>query len=113
MILMNWFRRPRGLTIWPMSLGLLMLLVLLWTAACDRPAELQRDAGAAHTDQHQVPFHDGAPPVGSQSVQDNGANSETTLPFHDPQNLPAGTLLTSRLKNPISALNPIPNGPCE
>jgi len=110
---MNWFRRPRGLTIWPMLLGLLMLLQLLWTAACDRPTGLQSDAGAAHTDQPQVPFHDAAPPSGSQAAQDNGANSETTLPFHDPLNLPAGTLLTVRLKYPISAENPGANGTFE
>jgi hypothetical protein len=113
MILMSWFRRPRGLTIWPMLPGMLMLLSLLWTAACDRPTGMQSDAGAAHTDQPQVPFHDGAPQSGSQAVPDNGANSETALPFHDPQNLPAGTLLTVRLKYPISAENPGANGTFE
>ena len=112
---MSRFRRPRGMTIRLMLLGLLMSLVLLWTAACDRPAGLQSDAGATHADQHQVPFHDGAgsPPGGSQAAQDNRPDSETGLPFHAPQNLPAGTLLTVRLKYPISAENPGANATFE
>jgi hypothetical protein len=36
-------------------------------------------------------------------------NPETGLPFQDSQNLPAGTLLTVRLKNPITAENPDAN----
>jgi hypothetical protein len=111
---MSLFRRPHGLnglTIWP------MLLALLWTAGCARPTELQSNAGAAPADQHQVPFHDkdGAPagPGDASATQDNGLNAETGLPFHDPQNLPAGTLLTVRLTDPISAENPGANGTFE
>ncbi len=105
---MNRFRRPPGLTIWP------LLLALVWAAGCARPGGLQRDNGAAAGDQHQVPFHDvaGTParPSDSSTAQDNAQNPESDLPFHpqpfpDPQNLPAGTLLTVRLKNPISAEN--------
>jgi hypothetical protein len=40
-------------------------------------------------------------------------NPEAGLPFHDSQNLPAGTLLTVRLKHPISAQNPAANGTFE
>ena len=102
---MSRFRRPRGLTIWP------MLLALLWAAACSRPANLQSGTSATPADQHQVPFHDGegsqaATQGDSASAQDSGPNPETGLPFHDPTNLPAGTLLTVRLKSPISAQNP-------
>ncbi len=46
-------------------------------------------------------------------AHDSGPKPETALPFHDPQNLPAGTLLTVRLKNPISAENPGANGTFE
>jgi hypothetical protein len=105
---MNRFRRPRGLTIWP------MLLALLWGVGCARPAGLQ-DEGSAHADQHQLPFHDEevtpvAPPDATPAVPDN---PEAGLPFHNSQNLPAGTLLTVRLKHPISAENPAANGTFE
>jgi hypothetical protein len=110
---MSRFRRHglNGLTIWP------MLLALLWTAGCARPAGLPSNASAAPADPHQVPFHDrdGAParPGDASATQDNGPNAETGLPFHDPQNLPAGTLLTVRLMDPISAENPSANGTFE
>jgi hypothetical protein len=111
---MNRFRRPRGLTIWP------MLLALLWGAGCARPAGLQ-DEGSAHADQHQLPFHDEevtpvARPDAAPAVPDN---PEAGLPFHhsqtfrNSQNLPAGTLLTVRLKHPISAENPAANATFE
>jgi hypothetical protein len=88
-----------------------MLLALLCAAGCARPAGLQTDEGAAHADQHQVPFHDDevtpvARPDAIPAVLDD---PEPGLPFHDPQNLPAGTLLTVRLRHPISAENPAAN----
>jgi hypothetical protein len=125
MIFMSRFRRPKGLTIWPrlqvmprvMLLG--MLLALLCAAGCDRPADSQ-------SDQPPVPFHDGkattSPPQNLPATAGTGSNppsnpaanqaqnSETGLPFHDSANLPAGTLLTVRLKNSISAENPGANG---
>lgn len=89
-----------------MLLGL-MLLALLMAVGCERPAAVQT-ADAAPTDQHQVPFHaaptqSNANPDGSQSPQ---ASPETGLPFQEARNLPVGTLLTVRLKHPISADNP-------
>ena len=109
---MSRFRRPGGLTTWP------LLLALLWAGGCERPAGPQSDAGATPADQHQVPFHDGEGlpadhPGDPQTAQANGPNSATGLPFHDPQSLPAGTLLTVRLKYPISAENPGANGTFE
>ena len=108
---MSRFRRAHGLTIWP------MLLALLWAAGCARPAGLQSSASAPPADQHPVPFHDGdatpSRPGDASATQDNGLNPETGLPFHDPQNLPAGTLLTVRLMNPISAENPVANATFE
>jgi len=74
---------------------------------------MQPSNGAARADQPQVPFHDGEGKLSRSSdspgAQDNGAPAESALPFRDPQNLPAGTLLTVRLKNPISAENPDAN----
>ena len=41
-----------------------------------------------------------------RTMVNNGLNPETGLPFHNSQSLPAGTLLTVRLRNPISADDP-------
>ena len=101
---MSRFRRPCGLPIRPMLLAL--LLPLVWTAGCARPAGLQSDA---HAGPHSVPFHDGATASGAGDATAplaNTLNPETGLPFQDSQNLPAGTLLTVRLNNPITAENP-------
>jgi hypothetical protein len=107
MTLMSQFRGPRGLTITA------ILLALLCASACSPPAGMQPSNGAAQADQPQVPFHDGEGKLSrssdSSAAQDNVAPTETNLPFRDPQNLPAGTLLTVRLKNPISAENPDTN----
>ena len=121
MILMSLFRRPqgRGLTIWRLAIWpllLIMLLALLWTAGCARPTGPQSDDGALHGDQHPVPFHGQGPtaaPSDSPALQENGKNPETGLPFHESQNLPAGTLLTVRLKTPVAAENPGANGTFE
>jgi hypothetical protein len=120
---MSRFRRPQGLTIWlrlmAKSLAMLLatLLALLWTSSCARPAGPQSDDAVVHADQNPVPFHDGesaaSAPQDSPAAQNPGSNPETGLPFHDPTNLPAGTLLTVRLKNPISAENPAANGTFE
>ena len=103
---MSRFRGRRGLTI------TITLLALLGAVGCAPPGELQSGEGATPAGQQQIPFHEGGgspSPTGSSSTaQDSGndAKPETDLPFHDPQNLPAGTLLTVRLKNPISAEHP-------
>jgi hypothetical protein len=90
-------RRPRGGTI------LLLLLVLSWMG-CSRPGS----QGAADAGQHQVPFREGGQSetagLGSTvSAAEKGPEAETGIPFRDPQSLPAGTLLTVRLKGPISS----------
>ena len=98
---MNWFRRPNGLTMWP------LWFVLAWTASCARPALHTNDTAAA-PDSHPIPFHGEKEPTASDGVAGigNPANSETALPFHDSQSLPAGTLLTVRLRKPISSEAP-------
>jgi len=103
---MRRLRGPSGLKLWA------TLLALIWVSGCARPAGLQSDEGADRSDQHQVPFHDGerAGPAAAQSdslpTPDHPPNPDAGLPFHDPQNLPAGTLLTVRLKTPISIESP-------
>jgi len=116
MILMSLFRRPQGqgLAIWPLLL--MVLPALLWTAGCARPSGPQSDDAALHSDQHPVPFHEPgatARPGDSPATQENGRSSESGLPFHESQNLPAGTLLTVRLKTPVAAANPGANGTFE
>jgi len=107
MTLMSQFRGPRRLTITA------ILLALLFASACSPPAGMQPSNGAAQADQPQVPFHDGDGRLSRSSDSSGGqvigVPPETNLPFRDPQNLPAGTLLTVRLKNPISAENPETN----
>jgi len=107
---MSRFRGPQGLTIGT------ILLALLCVSACSRPGRVQT-GGVAQADEPQVPFHDGNARLSRSSdtsgPQDSGLKSETDLPFQDPQNLPAGTLLTVRLKNPISAENPDANASFE
>jgi hypothetical protein len=114
MIFMSRFRRPQGLTIWPLLL--IILLAVLWTAGCTRPDGPQTDDAALHTEQHSVPFHEEgatARPGDSPAAPETGKSPEAGLPFHESQNLPAGTLLTVRLKTPIAAENPGVNGTFE
>ena len=98
---MSRFGQRRSLTIWP------VVLPVLWAASCARPVGVPSDTRAA---QHPVPFQtSGAPSARQAAAATAPDNSETGLPFHDPQNLPAGTLLTVRLKNPIFVGNDIGN----
>lgn len=110
MILMSQFRRRP-------NLAACIALALLWATGCARPG-LQSDDSIPPPDQRQVPFHDvegtsDTQPSNSASVPDHSANQEGGLPFHDPKNLPAGTMLTVRLKTPISSQNPGSKGTFE
>lgn len=98
---MSWFRRPNGLIMWP------LWFALVWMAGCARPA-LHTNEAAAAPDSHPIPFHGEKGPNASDAPAGTGnpANSEAALPFHDSQNLPAGTLLTVRLRKPISSDGP-------
>ena len=103
-VVMSRFRRPRNLKIG------MILVALFWSVACARPVDLPDGGGPIQSDQQQVPFHQAEgrqPGLGSSSAtQQNDRRPETDLPFREPQSLPAGTLLTVRLKSPISADNP-------
>ncbi len=110
---MNQYRRPQGLTSWRLTIWPL-LLVLLCSAGCARPAGLQSDDSTDHADQHPVPFHEEGTALSgandSAASQPNGQNAvPPNLPFHESQSLPAGTLIMVRLKAPIYAENPEAN----
>ncbi len=109
---MSRFRRPGALTLW------LLLLPLAWESGCSRPVGLSGPEGAGAPDPHQIPFHEGNGDTpgasdASSAGQEKGLKPGTDLPFRDPQSLPAGTLLTVRLKNPVSADNPNGRGTFE
>jgi hypothetical protein len=95
----------------------LVLLTFLLDAGCSRPTGLNGTEGSAATDQRQVPLReaDGKGPADSNAtavspVSDKSVKTDTGLPFRDPDNLPAGTLLTVRLKNPVLADDPEASG---
>ena len=89
--------RRRGLALWPVLLALLPL-------ACSRPANI------AQADPHRIPFKDGQSTSGDGRAGDSSSATNLTpdsdLPFDDSQGLPAGTLVTVRLKNAIASDNP-------
>lgn len=105
---MSGMRRPVGLIIF-----LTMSIALLGMIGCESPAGLQGENRPSSTDQHPVPFRDGQPQKKADTTVTAGksTNPEAVLPFHDAESLPAGTLLTVRLKAPISAANPGVNAP--
>lgn len=109
---MSRFCGPRGLIF-----GLLWLTLLVG-AGCSRPSGWRSDEAAAQAE-HPVPFRDDkrtAPPAdpgAAPSTQQDPKKSSTELPFHEPKNLPAGTMLTVRLKSLLSAQNPEGNDPFE
>lgn len=100
---MIWFLRRQNVRPAAICIGL-----LLSASACSAPAGLHSD-GTAPAEQHQIPFQDDktAKLAGGQDPASGGA---TSLPFHDAESLPVGTLLTVRLKDPISAENPDASG---
>jgi len=108
---MSRFGGLQNLTIWPMLLCLLL-------AGCSRPAGIPGDDASTSPEQ-QVPFHeDGSatasgPNVTSISKKNDVQKSESELPFRDTESLPAGTLVTVRLKSPVSTENPGAKGTFE
>jgi hypothetical protein len=94
---MSRFGQPRSL------IG--AMLLFLSASACSRPTPAVPTEGPSQTG--QTPFQD----QGKGPVEDNPetvaliekANSEPSLPFQTSQVLPGGSLLTVRLKSPITA----------
>jgi hypothetical protein len=81
--------------VWPLT------LLLLCAVACTRPAGAPTDQSPLESDR-QAPFQQDAASPDSVSSE-NPETPANTLPFHDSENLPAGTLLTVRLSNPVYA----------
>ncbi len=90
---------------WPF---LLAVLALTFSASsCSRPVGL-RPEDSAQADQREAPFQDSA--SASDASTENapassakGIKAESAPPFRDAQDLPAGTLITVRLKNDLSS----------
>ena len=87
---------PNHRPLWPLT------LLLLCAVACTRPAGTPTDQSALESD-HQAPFRQDAAAGDDSDSSENRETPPNTLPFHDSQNLPAGTLLTVRLSNPVYA----------
>ena len=111
---MSRFHRPRGLTL------CLVLLPFVWEAGCSRPAGLNSSNSSAPAGQHPVPFQDAASAatgdpstIHSSTGQSLATKAEADLPFRDLPSLPAGSLLTVRLKNAVTAENPDSSGAFE
>ena len=88
-----------------MAAGPLALAML--AAGCSRPIAVPGDGAAADT--HQTPFHgDGTKldNVRGETSGPSGKDADNRLPFHEGENLPAGTLISVRLKTPISVEAP-------
>ncbi len=92
-----------------LSTALPVAIMALSLVACSRPATV-KNAGASQADRRPVPFQDGDQNSSNSSsapFQSSGKISaaKSVLPFSDQRSvtLPAGTLLTVRLENPISA----------
>ena len=91
------------------------LLLPILLAGCSSPGGLRGAGSADPPDPHSIPFQDAnaSTPKDSDSgishtSPDSAAKPETPIPFGDSQNLPAGTLLTVRLNDSISADHPGP-----
>lgn len=85
--------------LWP------LVLALLCTTACSRPVSVPTGISQAE----QAPFDDREAKAAEGETGDAhlGDPSGAGLPFHDTQNLPAGTLLTVRLNRSITASDPV------
>jgi hypothetical protein len=88
-----------------------LVVVTSFVVSCSRPGGLRPDS-PTQADQRQVPFENSSNTPGnaaggvSSPDQNKGQKGEAALPFRDTQDLPAGTLLTVRLKNSVSSENP-------
>jgi len=90
---------------------MLCLGLLLGGVGCSAPAGLHGEATSASSDGRPVPFQDGASSTAKPLSLAGGKDPTAVgVPFHDSQSLPAGTLLTVRLSDPISAENPATSG---
>jgi len=80
-----------------------MLLTLFLASACSRQIDVPNDDAGTQTD--PAPFRAVAsnPLESTSAAPEDQTSRENILPFHESQNVPAGTLLTIRLNAPIGA----------
>lgn len=109
MTVMGHFRTSHG----PVAL---VVLALLFTLACSRPVNVATENPGATP---EAPFQ-GTPPAESAPGPNSYAGSlssaspqSRSLPFHDEDNVPAGTLLTVRLRGALTADASVTNGSFE
>jgi hypothetical protein len=105
MYFMGGLQRPKArAVVW-------LVVFSTFAVSCSRPAGLRPDS-PTQADQRQVPFQDTSSTPGNTAAgvsspgQNKGQKGDAALPFRNTQDLPAGTLLTVRLKSPVSSENP-------
>jgi hypothetical protein len=100
----------------PNGPALCLILVVAVSMSCSRPTGLKPE-DSAQTDPHQVPFQDPAaapgnaapaPQLSTSKEQERKKTQKQDSPVspRDSQDIPAGTLVVVRLKNPISSEYP-------
>lgn len=100
------FRDPKALI--PRALFMsLAVLFALEGLACSRPMTVPGESGVEQSDPHHATLQGNGtqperPDVGESAAGESEGAADTP-PFHDRDSLPAGTLISVRLKNPISA----------
>jgi len=85
------------------------LALAMLAAGCSRPVAIPGDSTAAQADPHQTPFHEDGTKLDNarrEAPGPSGKAADDSLPFHERENLPAGTLISVRLKTPISVEDP-------
>jgi hypothetical protein len=78
-------------------------------AGCSRPIAVPGDSAAAQVDPHKTPFHEDGTKLDNargETPDPPGKVADNRLPFHEGDSLPAGTLISVRLKTPISVEDP-------
>src|SRR5215831_8661004 len=94
MAVMGEFRKPRGRIVFALSL-------LALVAGCSRSLRVP-DEGSSQA--NQAPFRATSAANGAAAAdRQDGLPEEGGLPFQDGQNIPAGTLLTVRLKGTVTS----------
>lgn len=98
---MGVMRDRRGCHVWAWPL----LLVLLLTAACSRPVNVPTEGTSEGA---QAPFRGSQAPENPPEASDSqsSGSSQSAVPSRESQNVPAGTLLTVRLREPLTAGTP-------
>ncbi|HET9306214.1 MAG TPA: hypothetical protein VFO46_09325 [Candidatus Sulfotelmatobacter sp.] len=85
------------------------LVLAMLAAGCSRPIAVPGDSAAAQQDPHQTPFHEDGTNLDDargETPGPSGKAADNSVPFHERENLPAGTLISVRLKTPISVEDP-------